>query len=223
MANLFQYIVEVVGYIGRALAYNATGQLIPYIVQSTFLLLAPILFAASLYMTLSRIIRAVDGERYALIPARWLTGIFVFCDAFSFLIQGSGAGLLVRGSSNAATGQNIIIGGLVFQIGMFALFCLVTLMFNLRIRRRKSPNLSQEVPWQGMLAMLYVTSAFIMIRNVFRTVQYAAGQNGYLVDNEWTVYGFDGSLMLLTMLCFALRYPNRLGRRKAVDSSTELT
>lgn len=43
------FAVEAVGYVGRALAYNATGELIPYVLQSTLLLLGPILFAASLY------------------------------------------------------------------------------------------------------------------------------------------------------------------------------
>lgn len=47
---LMHLLVETVGYIGRALAYSSTGELIPYVLQSTLLLLGPILFAASLYM-----------------------------------------------------------------------------------------------------------------------------------------------------------------------------
>lgn len=57
-------IVETVGHVGRFLAYDKTGELIPYMLQSIFLLLVPILFAASLYMTLGRVIRALDGEQY---------------------------------------------------------------------------------------------------------------------------------------------------------------
>ncbi|CRK38390.1 hypothetical protein BN1708_020509, partial [Verticillium longisporum] len=68
----------------------------PYVLQSTFLLLAPILFAASLYMTLSRIIRAVDAAHCSIIRPKWLTRIFVFGDAFSFFVQASGAGLRVQ-------------------------------------------------------------------------------------------------------------------------------
>lgn len=37
---------------------------------------------------LGRIILLVDGERYSLIPQRWLTKIFVTGDVLSFLVQG---------------------------------------------------------------------------------------------------------------------------------------
>ncbi|KAH8683662.1 RTA1 like protein-domain-containing protein, partial [Ilyonectria robusta] len=87
---------ETVGYVGRALAHDKTGKLIPHVLQSTLLLLAPILFAASLYMTLSRVIRAVGGQSCSMIAPRWLTTVFVFSDVFSFIVQASGAGLRVQ-------------------------------------------------------------------------------------------------------------------------------
>lgn len=59
------------------MAYSNTGKVMPYVIQSLLILLAPILFAASLYMTLSRVIRAVDGGSYSPIAPRWLTRIFV--------------------------------------------------------------------------------------------------------------------------------------------------
>lgn len=219
-------IVEVIGYVGRALAYNATGELLPYLLQSVFLLLAPILFAASLYMTLGRTIRAVDGTRWSIIPPQWLTRVFVLADVFSFLIQGSGAGLLVRGdrsnSSNTQTSENIIVGGLVFQIVMFAVFCFAALAFDLRFRRNEHAGLRPRLPWRGMMVMLYATSACIMVRNVFRVVQYAMGQDGYLLEREWTVYIFDSLLMLSTMLLFWLRYPGQQVGAKPAGSSAEM-
>jgi hypothetical protein len=51
---------------------------------------APALFAASIYMELSRIIIAVDGESHALIKKKWLTKIFVIGDVISFFAQGGG-------------------------------------------------------------------------------------------------------------------------------------
>jgi hypothetical protein len=62
----------------------------PFIIQSLLLLVAPALFAASIYIILGRVILLVDGERYSLIRQRWLTTIFVCGDVFSFLIQGGG-------------------------------------------------------------------------------------------------------------------------------------
>ena len=82
--------VEFVGYIGRAISASDIWALGPYIVQSLLLLLAPALFAASIYMVLGKIVRFVDGERYSLIPLKWLTKVFVAGDVLSFLLQMAG-------------------------------------------------------------------------------------------------------------------------------------
>ena len=195
----------------------------PYILQSIFLLLAPILFAASLYMTLGRVIRSVDGHRFSMISPRWLTRIFVFGDLFSFLIQSSGAGLLVRGGdlNSKKMGENIIVGGLVFQIIIFAIFCFTAVFFNFKFRRHGASSLAQAIPWQSSLNMLYITSALVMLRNIFRVVQYVMGQNGFLMVNEWPVYVFDAVQMFLTMLWFLVRYPSQLHVTKGIETGTE--
>jgi hypothetical protein len=59
-------------------------------VQTLLLLVAPALFAASVYMSLSRIITLADGEERALIKRRWLTKFFVGGDVVSFLLQMGG-------------------------------------------------------------------------------------------------------------------------------------
>ncbi|KAH7155924.1 RTA1 like protein-domain-containing protein [Dactylonectria macrodidyma] len=221
-------LFEIIGYIGRVAAYNSTGTLIPYILQSIFLLIAPILFAASLYMTLSRIILAVGGASCSMIAPRWLTRIFVFGDAFSFLIQSSGAGLRVRAGSGSSTsnpnlGSNIIVGGLIFQIAIFAIFVITAVRFQLKFRRHEASKNAMDIPWQACLNMLYVTSAFIMIRNIFRVAEYAMGSDGYLLGHEWGVYVFDASLMTLTMVWFFLRYPSQLAAKKRSEIEIEMS
>ncbi|KFY36015.1 hypothetical protein V494_05392, partial [Pseudogymnoascus sp. VKM F-4513 (FW-928)] len=69
---------EWIGYIGRAISSKESPDwtLGPYIMQSLLLLVAPALFAASIYMELSRIITLVDGESHALIKKKWLTKLF---------------------------------------------------------------------------------------------------------------------------------------------------
>lgn len=58
--------------------------------RSLLLLVAPALFAASVYMILGRIIALVNGEDLALVPRRWLTKVFVTGDILSFCLQGAG-------------------------------------------------------------------------------------------------------------------------------------
>lgn len=166
-------------------------------------------------MTLSRIIRAVDGGSFSLIRPRWLTRIFVAGDAFSFLVQASGAGLRVQaGSGNSTTdpnlGSNIIVGGLIFQIAIFGIFMATALVFQRRFKRHAGSGVSNGVPWQASLNMLYVTSACVMVRNIFRVAEYAMGSDGYLLGVEWGVYVFDAALMTITMAWFFWRYPSTL-------------
>lgn len=86
-------VFEFIGFCSRAKsAKQEPGYwtLMPYIVQNLFLLLAPALFAASIYMILGRIVRVTDGARCSLIKPRWMTRVFVAGDVFSFLMQSAG-------------------------------------------------------------------------------------------------------------------------------------
>lgn len=84
--------VETIGYVGRAISANQSPDWTkgPYIIQSTLLLIAPALFAASIYMELGRVIVLVRAERFAIIRVNWMTKIFVGGDVLSFLMQASG-------------------------------------------------------------------------------------------------------------------------------------
>jgi hypothetical protein len=182
----------------------------PFILQNVFLLLPPTLFAASIYMILGRTIRLVNGERHSVVPLKWLTKAFVGGDVFSFCIQGGGAGLMAMGS-NATTGQYIIIVGLVLQVVMFAVFAITAVIFHSRIRRnptRESFEVDQN--WPQILHMLYTVSGLIMVRSIFRVVEYIMGNDGYLLGNEWTMYVFDSVPMFAVCVIFFFRYPSNL-------------
>lgn len=78
----------------------------PYIVQTLFLLLAPALLAASVYMFLGRIILMLQAESHALLRRKWLRKIFVTGDVLSFLLQGDGKDLI---SGIPSMGQQVHI------------------------------------------------------------------------------------------------------------------
>ncbi|GKT52213.1 protein RTM1 [Colletotrichum spaethianum] len=204
------------------ISYNATDDLILYIMQSVLLLLAPILFAATLYMTLSRVIIAVHGQESSIISTRWLTRFFVFSDCFSFLVQAGGSGFLVK-PSRAHIGQVIVVTGLMFQIVMFGVFIVSILGFHLRFARHVDNHRVRHVPWQSTLTMLYLTSIAVMLRNVYRVVEYVLGRESYLSVNEWPTYIFDALLMLFTMAAFYWWYPSKVCQKEHYrDSESEL-
>lgn len=85
-------VMEGIGFVGRIMSSRETPKwtLGPFIIQSILLLVAPALFAASIYMVLGRIIIAIDGEGFSVIKKRWLTKLFVAGDILSFLVLSSG-------------------------------------------------------------------------------------------------------------------------------------
>ncbi|KAH7269226.1 RTA1 like protein-domain-containing protein [Fusarium redolens] len=210
--------LEVIGFIGRAMANKETDQLGPYILQSVFLLIPPSLFAASIYMTLGRIMRGLGpkAESCSIIRVKWLTTLFVVGDIFSFLVQSSGAGMMAAGD-DPTMGENIVIGGLVIQILFFGLFVVAAVIFHLRYRKIGknwravvSSNTASVFDWERMLMMLYATSALILIRCFFRIVEYVMGADAYPLKNEWTLYIFDSLLMAAVMVIFYIWYPSRV-------------
>lgn len=204
-------IFETIGYFGRVASANESPNwtLGPYIVQTLLLLVAPALFAATIYMALGRIITVVDGEGRALIPKKWLTKIFVAGDVLSFLLQGAGGGIQASGTlEGLENGTNIIIAGLFVQLFFFGLFIIVAVAFHLAIRKAPTGRSSSGIPWQLHMLALYVASVLIMVRSVFRVIEYLQGFNGYLLHHEIYLYIFDALLMLFTMILFNLVHPS---------------
>ncbi|KAF2502346.1 RTA1-domain-containing protein [Lophium mytilinum] len=216
-------IFEVIGYIARVASYYSTGTLGPYLIQSIFLVLPPVFFAASLYMVFSHCIRAVHGETFSLLSPRWTTIVFVSGDWACLNIQGGGAGM-VSHPEKAHIGNAIVVAGLGVQIIVFIAFMVCCVSFNIRFRAHVAETgAARDVPWQACLSMLYATSPAILVRNIYRMVEFIMG-SGYLFDNEWPTYAFDGALMLLVMIGFFIWYPSQLkSRGSTTDSMIELT
>ncbi|CAM1511651.1 Fc.00g091640.m01.CDS01 [Cosmosporella sp. VM-42] len=206
-------LFEFIGYAARAAAYNKTGELMPFVIQNTFILLAPALFAASVYMVLGRIIRKVKGEAYSLVPVKWLTKVFVLGDVVSFMVQGGAAGLMATGD-NQKLSENIVVAGLFVQIIVFGFFVITTVVFQMRMQ--KYPTAEAQDPaisWKKDFYMLYGISALIVVRSVFRIIEFIMGYDGYLLRHEWTISIFDGLLMFIVMVIFFIRYPARLATK----------
>ena len=209
--ELIEYrLVEFIGYAARAAAHDKTGKLMPYIIQSVFVLLAPTLFAAAVYMVLARIIYSVKGEAYSPIPMRLITKLYVSCDIITFLIQGGGAGLMAKGDQ-ASIGQDIVLAGLALQIVTFVVFLGTAIIFHRRMNQYPTQIILYEnVPWKTHLNSLYVISAMIFVRSIFRIIEYGLGDDGYLLSNEWPNYIFDAVPMLIAMVCFTVWHPSEL-------------
>jgi hypothetical protein len=208
---LFHLVGEIIGYISRAASTYNTGCLATYLIQDIFLVIPPLGFAATLYATYPRIVKAINCELLSPVPIRWATWIFVVADFTCFSVQGNAAGLLGN-ADLALIGDYIIIAGLILQIVVFLLFISCCVLFNLRMTAHlKKTERVLHLPWQSWFIMLYITSAAILSRNIYRVVEFigqAINKDGYLLTHEWPLYVFDAALMLFVMASFYIWYPN---------------
>ncbi|GKZ92552.1 hypothetical protein AnigIFM59636_005284 [Aspergillus niger] len=206
-------ILETIGYVGRLLSSlespnYSTGS---YAMQSALILIAPAFLAASIYMTLGRIIRMVQAEHYSVFRLNWVTKIFVAGDVLSFLMQASGAGLMVSNSSDPSSGEHIIIGGLFVQIIFFAFFIITALIFQMRLAKAPTGT-SVELShiWHRHMNVLYISSVLIFVRSIVRVVEYLQGYDGYLMKHEVFIYVFDALLMFLAMEILQFIHPSQV-------------
>lgn len=206
--NTFGNQVEVVGYVGRIWSHNDLSSVLGYSMQQLFILLAPALMAASIYMILGRMIRVLGAEHHSIVPIRFLTKIFVAGDIVSFIAQGGGGGIQAAGSLELfELGEKIMVVGLFIQIVFFGFFMVVTVIFDLRLSNRPTdPVLQGIIPWRRYLITLYATSLIIMARSIFRVIEYIQGNNGYIIRREYLLYIFETSLMFLVMFVFLVQY-----------------
>lgn len=139
------------------------------------------------------------------------------------MVQAGGAGMMVN-ADNRNLGQNMVIGGLFIQLIVFGFFIVCTAVFHMRMKKyvAHKPTSQGFVPWRKMVNMLYACSVLIVIRSVFRVIEYIMGSDAYLLSHEWTMYVFDAVLMWGTMVIFFVWFPSGLQPTKVDEESMDL-
>lgn len=119
---------------------------------------------------------------------------------------------MASGSLSAVhNGENIVITGLAIQILFFGFFVITCALFHRGVNKLPTKHsLELGSSWRRHLHVLYAANMLIMIRSVFRLIEYAMGNNGYLLRHEVFLYVFDGTLMLMTMIIFNIFHPSGL-------------
>ncbi|KAF5561557.1 Rtm1p [Fusarium phyllophilum] len=203
---------ETVGYAGRIWSHFDKLSVGGFVLQAIPILVAPALFAASIYMILGRLIRTVGAAHLSLVPVKWVTRIFVTGDVIAFSLQAGGGGIQSAGTLDLYNlGEKIIIAGLFVQIVVFGFFVVTSILFHTRLLKSPTPeSLRGDVPWARYLYVLYATSFLILVRSIFRVIEYLQGNKGYLISHEIFLYIFDAILMALVMVIFMIWYVKHL-------------
>ena len=189
-------------------------------------------------MEFGRIIALSDGEMHSIVKKQWLTKLFVCGDIISFIAQAGGtifpsfllpqslqvhrspkgrnADGRIGGSilakqdpGTANTGKAIIILGLCIQILFFGFFLVNIISFWFRMKRGPT-SASMNTPWQKHLTVLLGVGAIILVRCIYRVIEYIQGKDGNLQSQEIFLYVLDAGLMFIVMLIFHFWHPSEV-------------
>ncbi|CAF1195239.1 unnamed protein product [Adineta ricciae] len=207
-------ISEVIGYAYRwTLAHNP-DQRTPYIIMYCCIVLAPVGLALADYILVGRLIR-LAGRQYSIVNPRFVEFGFIISDILSIGVQSAGAGLITSGKlENLTLGSNVLIGGLGINLVSFCFFALVTFHLHWAIHRRKADFTGRE-RWVKMFYALYLSMVLLIVRSIYRIVEFAMGFRGYLAIHEVYFYVFE---CLLIIFAFGLFLPLHPGIWMMEDS-----
>lgn len=163
-------------------------------------------------MVYSRIVRAVGAERFSPTPLRWTTVLFVLGDFACLYVH-----------HTAVVGSYIVVAGLLLQVLLCGGFMGLCRVFHARfLAHLDNTSSTTNAPGRSRMMMLYATSLAILVRNVFRVVEFSMGPDSYVFSSEWLTYLLDGALMLILMIGFLIWHPGQL-QYKTRESAMELS
>jgi hypothetical protein len=195
---------ELIGYVCRIICHSNTT-LIVFIIQQLFLLLSPNALALVNYKTCGEIIRLSNVEpRYFFLRRKFVTWFFFWSDIFAFFMQGSGGGLQVK-QDTVNIGNVIVLIGLYIQLFFFSSFICIIIFVH------RNPGYHYQVegkanPKKSLIRSLYITMGLLLVRSIYRVVEYQYGFAGPVASAEWAFYVFDGLVILLAFIFYTIPF-----------------
>lgn len=237
-------ICEVIGWSGRLWSSHQPRRLDPYLMQICTTILAPSWMTAANFTILGIIIRLL-GTHYSWLSPRMYLIIFLFFDLVALVGQavgGAQASLAVQAGNDPTPGGNIMCYFIIVQMGAICLYTLCAAEFlaryhfNKPVRRARATvtekdgeNNGQEVQVTEatrrrkmdariklMLLGLVLSTLFIFIRSIYRTIELLDGWTGRIITTEVYFNVLDGAAIVLSMYSINFLHPGFLLRDDAV-------
>ncbi|KAI9777039.1 MAG: hypothetical protein M1839_009090 [Geoglossum umbratile] len=149
------------------------------------------------------------------------TRLFIPCDIFSLVLQGTGGGMASVASQNnkdPKNGDNIMIAGLSTQVFTMALFIALAAEYGWRVHKRlrgqgsagldpTHAKLRNSTAFKGFLVALSLATVCIFTRCVFRVAELAGGWRGTLMKNQRLFIGLEGVMVIVAALALIAFHP----------------
>jgi hypothetical protein len=184
-------VMEVVGYIARALSGKVNPYKLNYFVlQYFFIVVAPVMFSAAIYIAFGRLLMIVGPKRAPVRP-RPVFLTFLLFDIITTGVQVAGAALIGVYSSrrrDPKVPNDILLAGLCVQVAAFAVFLglFVYSLAKLYSKKMQYPEHTKQqlVAQRGAFYLLLASALLVMLRTCFRLAETAEGVGGYLATHE---------------------------------------
>ncbi|WVW82924.1 hypothetical protein I302_104938 [Kwoniella bestiolae CBS 10118] len=232
-------LMEIGGYAARLASHRRPFVVSTFVAQYFLIVVAPVLFSAAIYLSLSIATRSYKGaERLLIIGPRKVLIFFVTADIVTTIIQVVGAALIgssesakVRGNPSSVTPEqanDILLAGLAIQCFSFTSFLLILLLTIYRSYR--STYITHTTSLSTLRLFLYtilITSLLILLRTTFRLSETAQGFFGFASTHESLFGTLEYLPVVLALLIWGLLPPSKFvenngeGERERLDSNVQ--
>ncbi|KAL0571029.1 hypothetical protein V5O48_010936 [Marasmius crinis-equi] len=197
-----------------------------YVVFYLVVILSPCGFIAATYVLLGRLSRYLKCDEHLLVSPRRITMIFVASDVITFLIQvgGGSTATAVDDPDIRNIGVKTVLVGLVLQLASFVFFTAIFLLFIYRVHTQERAIWEMHRSkkwyddWRVLVAALSVSCVGILVRSVYRTIEFAEGFFGHLATTEAYFYALDTLPLFVAIAVYVPFWPGRLMRYNGYDS-----
>lgn len=207
---------ELIGYIGRIQLHDNPYSNNGFTIQIVLLIFSPAFLAAGLYLTLKHIVISF-GEEWSRLRPNWYTYIFIACDITSLVLQSAGGALAATADDDDQkildAGTDIMIGGIVFQVVVLAVFAAMVAEYSFRTYRRRdrlSPEalaLWSSTKFRLFAGALIVAYFGIFIRCIYRIPELLGGWANDIMRNEPEFIVLEGIMILVTVVAQTAFHP----------------
>ena len=209
--------MEIIGYIFRALSSVKDPYMITYfVVQYFFIVVAPVLISASLYVCLVKLIRwsdtiGVDMRSRYFLRTKLLLWIFITADVVTSIIQVAGAAMIGVAESNGrspTTANDILLAGLAVQTCAFVAFQILYAKLAFLLIRDAKARIHVKGK-QPLLLAIGAASILVLLRTVFRLAETSEGVFGYASSREVFFGCLEFAPIVVAVWLLAIWHPVR--------------
>lgn len=226
-------ICEVLGWSGRLWSSHQPRQLNPYLMQITTTILAPSWMTAANFTILGIIIRLL-GSHYSWLSPRLYLIIFLTFDLIALVGQavgGAQASLAAEQGRDPTPGGNIMCYFIIVQMAAISLYTICATEFLLRYhldkpvrsvpfieksgRGDEPPTRTMDRGIKLMLVGMAISTVFILIRSVYRTIELLNGWTGRIITTQLYFNVLDGGAIVIAIWAINIFHPGFLLRDNA--------